>query len=113
MSFEPRGRRLTFVSSISDATSDAPEMLSGGTPPIPEASEPLEDVHALEEENARTRGRRTRRTRRRNSLARAETRRYLARGVGTRIDGTRDVGTRNVGTRIDDTIDGTLSRVRV
>ena len=30
--------------------SDAPEMLSGGTPPIPEASEPLEDVHALEEE---------------------------------------------------------------
>ena len=25
-------------------------MLSGGTPPIPEASEPLEDVHALEEE---------------------------------------------------------------
>ena len=50
MSFEPRGRRLTFVSSISDATSDAPEMLSGGTPPIPEASEPLEDVHALEEE---------------------------------------------------------------
>ena len=38
------------MSSISDATSDAPEMLSGGTPPIPEASEPLEDVHALEEE---------------------------------------------------------------